>query len=346
MKNILFFALVVSFFLFESCGDDTVVKAQYRDGIIVVNQGAFLSGTGSLTYKERNVDSIPVNNIFSNNNDGIFLGNVAQSMIEHDDKNFISINNGGKVVVTNKNDFTLIDTISNINLGRYFASNGDKLYLSAWGASGSDGGVFEIDAKNNVISSYTELGNGPEGLLFVDDLLYIAKGGGFGLDSLVLIMDTDDNSIINSLIVGDNPELMVKDNDDNVYVICSGYTDWNNPDNNSQGKLVKISNQEIVWSISIPNGSNRLAIDAENDFIYFNANGSVVKHDLNSVELNTTVIKDVVGYALAFDEEDKRLYIGDAKDYSSQGEVYVFSTDDEEVESFSCGVIPSYFHFQ
>ena len=58
------------------------------------------------------------------------------------------------------------------------------------------------------------------------------------------------------------------------------------------------------------------------------------------------MVKNVTGYALSFDNEEKQLYIGDAKDFASQGEVYVFSVDNEEIDSFQCGIIPSYFHFK
>lgn len=329
-----------------SCGDDTPEKTEYKDGVVVVNQGQFMTGTGTLTFKGRGNSTI-TQDIFKISNDGAVLGNIAQSMIEHDGKNFISINNGGKVVVTDDDDFTLIDTIANINQPRYFASNGSKLYLSSWGDSGSNGGVYEINSSSNSVENYVELGNGPEGLVFVDDLLYIAKGGGFSRDSLVLIMDTDDNAIIKSIVVGDNPSLMVKDNDDNVYVICNGYTDWNDPANSTTGKIVKITNQEIVYSQDISGGfAYALTIDADNGFIYYLDAGQIIKETLNFDSSERKVIKNISASAIGFDDDEDMLYIADSKDNQSQGEIYVFSENDIEVDSFPAGIIPGFLHFK
>ncbi|MCF6269389.1 MAG: hypothetical protein L3J41_06755 [Melioribacteraceae bacterium] len=329
-----------------SCSDEVIPETpKYERGVLVVNQGNFGSGTGTLTHKENGSENV-TQNIFTGANNGAFLGNIAQSMIEHDGKNYISINNGGKVVVTNNVDFTLLDTIGGIDQSRYFASNGDKLYLSAWGDTGSNGGVYEINTASNSVANFLDIGSGPEGLIFANEMLYIANGGGFGTDSLVLILDPSDNSIVKSLVVGDKPQLMVKDNDDNVYVICNGKSDWMDPSQNTSGKLVKITNQEIAWTIDIPNGSKNLTIDAENEFLYFVTEGKVVKQDMNSMILQTKAIKEIDAYALGFDHDEKILYLSDAKGFMGQGQAYMYSTNDVEIDSFATGIGPGYFHFQ
>jgi hypothetical protein len=346
MKNSIW-AVVLLALTMGSCGEETPEITSYESGVIVVNQGAFQTGSGTLTYKERGSSTV-VQNIFSLSNDGAFLGNIAQSMIEHGGKNYISINNGGKVVVTDKNEFTIVDTIGSIYQSRYFASDGEDLFVSAWGESGSSGNIRKLNSELDKIESAVLFANGaPEGIILIDNHLYVAKGGGFGLDSVLVIYEKEDFGLVKSITVGDQPELIVKDNDNNVYVICNGYSDFLDPSNNTSGRLVKISNQEIIWSYEIPNGSNRLAIDTDNGFLYFNMNGNVVKQNINSDSLSTTIVREgTTAYALGFDVFDEKLYIGDAKDFSSQGEVYVYSTDDVELESFKCGIIPSYFHFK
>jgi hypothetical protein len=345
MKNS-FWILMIIVLTFGSCGDDIPEKATYKNGVIVVNQGAFQTGTGTLTYKDRSSATV-VQDIFSKNNEGAFLGNIAQSMIEHQGKNYISINNGGKIVVTDKDDFNLLDTIGGINQSRYFAQNGDDLFASSWGVTGFSGSIFEINTALHQIKNEAKFtSGGPEGMIFVNDQLYVAKSGGFGVDSVLLIYDMKLSSFVKSIVVGDNPELIVKDNDDNIYLICNGYTDYFEPSNSTTGRLVKIKGETIIWSYEITNGSNRLAIDADKGFLYFNMNGNVVKHDLSSELLSTTLVREGTATALGFDYQDDKLYIGDSKDFISQGEVYVYSTDDIELESFKCGIIPSYFHFQ
>ena len=347
MKNYFIWILITTSIFFMSCDDesDTPNTNTFKDGVVVVNQGQFGSGTATLTFKERGTSEV-VQDIFSGANDGAFLGNVAQSMIEVDDKNFISINNGGKVVVVNNESFALVDTIGDINNSRYFATNGNQLYLSSWGPTGFDGGVFELDIETNEVKEYISLGGGPEGLTFANDELYIANSGGFLLDSLVLIMNPGDNTIIKTLAVGHNPQLIVSDNNDNVYVICSGFSDWMDPNNNTQGSLVKISNREIEWTKEIPNGSNNLVIDTENEFLYYASEGNVVKLDINNHTADPKIVAATFAYALGFDPKENQLYIADAKDFSSMGEAFIYSVNDELIDSFPTGLIPGYFHFQ
>ena len=347
MKNTIW-VFLLSVLAFASCGDDTEAKKEFKDGVIVVNQGLFQTGTGTLTFKERGSSTV-VQDLIGLNNEGAFLGNIAQSMIEHNGKNYISINNGGNIIVTHKDDFTILDTISGIFQSRYFASNGDNLFVSAWGENGISGSVQEIDTDINVSQAVLSPTNfGPEGMLFLGDILIVAESGGFGLDSVVLGFDIDAQVIVLNITVGDKPESIVKDNENNMYVICNGYSDFIDPTNNTPGKLVKIGNNnlKVSWSIEIPNGSNRLAIDADNGFLYFNMNGNVVKHDINSDTLTNIVVREGTAHALGFDDLEDKLYIGDAKDFASQGEVYVYSTEDVLLESFKCGIVPSYFHFK
>ena len=333
-----------------ACGDDGTdviipETISYGNGTIVVNQGIFNSGTGSLDFRSRNSGAVS-QTIYMNANDGAVLGNVVQSMIETGGKNFIAVNNAGKIVVTNDDDFTFIDTIGGIDQSRYFATSGDKLYVTSWGNTGTNGGIYEINATSNSIADFIDTGNGPEGILFADDFLYVAKGGGFGRDSLVLIIDPNDNSIVKELVVGDNPQLIVKDNQDDVYVICSGHTDFVDASNNTEGKIVKISNQEIVWSYEIPNGSNNLTIDRDNEFLYFVSQGNVVKQELNATTYNPTIIRALFAYALGFDNNEGILYMADAKDFSSNGSAYMYSTNDVAVDSFETGIIPGFFYFK
>ena len=117
MKNTIW-VFLLSVLAFASCGDDTEAKKEFKDGVIVVNQGLFQTGTGTLTFKERGSSTV-VQDLIGLNNEGAFLGNIAQSMIEHNGKNYISINNGGNIIVTHKDDFTILDTISGIFQSRY-----------------------------------------------------------------------------------------------------------------------------------------------------------------------------------------------------------------------------------
>jgi hypothetical protein len=112
------------------------------------------------------------------------------------------------------------------------------------------------------------------------------------------------------------------------------------------GKLVKISNQEIAWSIDLPNGSTNLAIDRENEFLYFVSESKVQKQNINTSVLQPKIIRALSAYALGFDDDAKLLYMSDAKNFSGQGQAFIYSTEDTAIDSFTTGIIPGFFHFQ
>ena len=57
MKNTIW-VFLLSVLAFASCGDDTEAKKEFKDGVIVVNQGLFQTGTGTLTFKERGSSTV------------------------------------------------------------------------------------------------------------------------------------------------------------------------------------------------------------------------------------------------------------------------------------------------
>lgn len=338
------FTILLGAFLISSCGDDTPDSQKYTDGVFVVNQGIFNSGTGTLTFKANGVDTV-AQDVFTSANEGAFLGNIAQSMIEHKNKKYVSINNGGKIVVLEDETLVNLGSIEGINQPRYFASNGSKLYVSSWGDTGTNGAVYEIDTDDNTLSAPVVAGNGPEGMVMDNNLLYVAKGGGFGLDSVVLIIDTDDNSIVKTLVVGHNPEQIVKDDNGDVFVICSGFTDFVDPANSTDGALVMISDQEVVKTIPIANGSNRLTIDTEMSNLYYISSTQINKFNILDDTNEVIAVGVDFAYGMGFDNSESKLYIADAKDFSSQGEVFVVNRDGGTEYQFSAGIIPGFFHF-
>ncbi|MEE9438763.1 MAG: hypothetical protein V3V14_07155 [Saprospiraceae bacterium] len=341
IKNLIFaFSFI---FLFSACSDEHDGQNKYSNPIFVVNQGKFNDGSGSLTYSERG-DTTLIQHAYATNNEDLFLGNVVQSMIKHDGKYYTSINNGGRIVILGTKYLNPLNSIL-INQPRQFASNGDQIYVSSWGDTGSNGAVYEINTKDNTLSEAIISGNGPEGMVIDNNLLYVAKGGGFGVDSVVVIIDTHSNTVVSTLTVGDNPEQIIKGNDDNIYVICNGYFDWMNPENSTDGKLVTIKDKEITNTLALSNGANRLAFDREENTIYFQMNGSIKKIDFDNSPSEIIDVATISGYALAFDDKDGQLYIGDAKDFNSMGSVSVYDREGKEVRTFDCGIIPSAFVF-
>lgn len=332
---------MIAFFI-VSCGDDTDDAITYQDGVFIVNEGPFLSGTGTLSFIGDGVDTI-ASDIYSRANMGAPMGNIAQSMILHNSKIYIAVNNADMVVVAAEKSLLRSDTIG-VAKPRYFASTGNKLYVSAWGASGFDGGVYEI-LSDGSLSVAIISGSGPEGMLMSDEMLYIAKGGGFGTDSTLVIVDTDDNSVVSSITVAPNPESLVESDNGDIYLLCRGFSDFYEPMNDRPGAIVQMRGDVIVNSYPIAAGSSRLAINQDDNKLYFLSLGTVKSFDLDDASFSDVSTTAANPYSIAYDNSEKLLYVGDAKDFSSRGEVIVSDGAGANAQKFDSGVIPTYFYF-
>ncbi len=342
MKN--FFLLAIIALIISSCGEDPKFAGlnKYTDPAWVVNQGQFNAGSGSITYKKKG-DTTLIHNAYSANNDGAELGNIIQSMILHKGNYYFAINNGASVVVAGEKYLDHKAKINGIKQPRYFASNGNSLYVSAW-IDGFGGTIYQLD--NTGIKDSIVIGGGPEGMIIDNDLLYVAKNGGYGLDSTVVIIDLGTKEVVKTLQVGYKPEIIAKGIDGNIYVICGGKTDWNNPENNTPGALVTIANQEITNTIPLSNGANKLAIDHKENTAYFIMDGTVKKQNLDSTSPEITSVVDIYAYSLGFDDSEGLLYVGDAKDFVSTGEVTVIDRSNQKKSTFEAGIVPGFFYFK
>ena len=100
---ILFFATL----FFVSCTDDSEVVpndnatentiGSFSSGIFVVNEGNFGAADGSISFIDS--EGIVQNDVFSENNALLPLGDVVQSMYLRDTLAFILVNNSNKVEV-------------------------------------------------------------------------------------------------------------------------------------------------------------------------------------------------------------------------------------------------------
>lgn len=338
MKKLL--GLLCAGLMIASCGSEEDGLQKYKNGIFVVNQGAFQTGTGTLTFVENATDSV-FTEVYSAANEGAVLGNIAQSMIEHGDYKYIAVNNAAKIEVVEDNTLASVTTISDIGQPRYFASNGDRLFVSSWGATGTDGGVFEVNTSDNTLGASIVPAGGYEGLVILDDKLYIANNGGFGSASSVIVYDLSSDEVSSTLATADKPGLLVEMNDE-IYAICSGFTDFSDPANSTMGAIVKIEDESVTENIELPNGVNNLAADEPSNVLYYVQAGKVIKRTMSDGSTSEVAGSVAFPYALHFDEDTEQLYIADAKDFASAGSLVVVSSAGTVVSEYTTGLIPGF----
>jgi hypothetical protein len=338
--------ILVSLLIFSSCKkDEPEEKGTYSSGVFVINEGAFQTGTGTITFFEPQ-SRVSTPEIFQKENGFNVLGNIAQSMTLVDDKGYILINNASKIEVVTADDFKSLTTINGIDQPRsMLAINNSKAYVSAWGADGTSGKIHVLDLSTNTIEKSIETGGGPEKMIQDGNDIYITKSGGFGRDSRVLVLNVLNDEITDTINVGDNPIGIVKGLGNEIWVLCRGHNDFSDPLNNTNGVLILIRNKTIADQFTLSNGANELVINRARTTLYFTMDGKIMKHDFDDLVFENEVFVNQGFYALAVDPSSDNLYCADAKDFASNGEVIIYGSDGIQIEMFEAGIVPSDFAF-
>jgi hypothetical protein len=321
----------------------------YQTGVFIINEGPFGSGTGTVSYYDRDADVLK-NDIYGTENSGAVIGNILQSMSINGDKAYLMANNANKMVVVDTKTFKTSATLAtDLILPRYFLPiDAARGYITQWGKDSATSGIVVYDyATNKIAKTIPTGGKGANHIIRQStSAIWVLNSGGLGKDSTVTIVNSSSDSVIQKITVGPQPNGIVEDVNSDIWVVCQGEYLKNN------GKLVKIRNKGIEYSFTIPDGVSNLITDKTKSTLYFLANNQIYQKDLLNFGANapTVLMKPADAkalYALGIDPKTGYLWCGDALDYTKAGIVYIIDPATKiEKKRLTVGVIPNGFLFQ
>lgn len=339
----LFFMALASAILFVSCSDDDsntpdVQLGAYDNGVIIVNEGNAAAGSISFITD----DLMTVNqDIFGAVNPGQGVGGYVQSMFFDGDRAFIVSNGSNKITVVNRYTFEKMATIeTGFNIPRYGVVENGKAYVTNLGSFSdlTDDFIAVINLSTLEVESTIAVNAIAEKIIAEDGKLYVANGT-YGEGNSITIINAATNAIESTIDLGISPNSMEEENGF-LYVLCANFTE--------ASRLIKINmntNQKVseVVMTDLINAQN-LAI--EDGKVYFTINAAVFKDNLSATTISSTPLFTSLATTLyGFGVEDNRIFVGDAKDYASDGEVFIYSTTGALQKQFSVGLIPNGFYF-
>ncbi|MDD4590336.1 MAG: hypothetical protein WCS17_14210 [Prevotella sp.] len=316
-------------------------------GIFVLNSGKYEGNNGSISFC--NIDkNTAVTDTFSIIN-GRGLGDTPNDMILYGSKMYVAVYRSNVIDVidlSGKSIKQIKSTSSDPLLPRHFTAYNGKVYVSLF-----DGNVARIDTTSLAIEATTTVGRNPEGLVVANNKLYVANSGGLdynkeiGYDKTVSVVDLSTFKEIKKINVVTNPVNLVKDNQEDVYLVSMG--DYKNIPNTFQ----RIdSKSDAVTTITETNATELVSTGNTLYMMYsqYDANWnqviSFISYDAinekvlsnNFVTDGTTITKP---YKIGADSSGKYIYIT-TSDYKNNGDVYVFDQSGKKVYQFSVGLNP------
>lgn len=337
--------LLVGFLLvFSSCTDEEKdTTSNYVTGTFIVNEGPFMGGTGTITYYDGNNVT---QDVFENQNNGNVLGNIAQSMIKFSDRYFIAVNNAAKIQVVDVTNFKSVGEIKNITLPRYFAATQNRLFVTSWASDFTTGFINELDPVNLKVLSSKAINGLAERIIARDNFLYvsISSNSFSALPRNILVMDINTNNIVDSIQVGDNPSDLTFDKNGDIWVTCSGFTDFTDPTLSTSGSIHKITGRKSVFSYPILNGSKSIAVDKKKENIYYISNKKVLEHNINNTSGADKTVIEGAFYSMGYNNRSEELFLGE-EEFQKSGTIEVINPITKTIKRFSAGIIPGFFYF-
>lgn len=327
--------------------EETPVSGDYSQGLFILNEGGFGASNASVSFLDDNGEVF--NSIFSSVNDRT-LGDTAQSMGFNGDNGYVVVNNSATIEVVNRDTFESITTVTDqIVNPRYITFSGNFGFITNWGDPNdtTDDYVAVLNLATNSIESKIMVAEGPETMVMHNGNLYVAHKGGYGYGNTITVIDVASQQVTTSITVADVPTGMVVAND-GLYVLCAGKAPFTQDETIAQLFKIDANTNTVENSITFPEGVHPGFLELDNNTLYYTIDGAVYTISLSEFQiLNTPVLEpatDGLEILYGFKVADGRIYIADAKDYASNGSVFIYQTNGTLLQQFTVSLIPNSFY--
>lgn len=326
-------------------------------GVFVINEGTFTYANSSLTFYNPEMDTV-TNNLFYRAN-GAPIGDVGQSLALLNGYLYIVVNNSNYIYKVDANtivcDTTKPYVVKDFYSPRYmFPVAPDKAYVSD--LVGTD--LWIINPQDMTHTGSVSMGKSTETMVQVGRELYVTNWSRYYVDGMenntVQVVDIENDIKVADITVGVEPNGMVVDKNGMVWVLCEG--DSFDLDADVPSTLWRINplTKDATLVTTFEQQALNLAIDPTRTYLYFIYGGDWTqggdlhrKHvDNPDAEDNFVIASEgKMFYKIAVNPENGDIYLSDAKNYTTNGTVYRYSSDGLLLSSFNAGICPGYMLF-
>ncbi len=346
--------------VFVACESDDPVdvvedKGDFANGVFVLNQGLMNAANASVSFI---AEDTVMGNLFTQRNEAKVLGDVLQDMVSVDTLSFLVLNNSHSLMVVNNKNFTVVGEITDGLIDPRFAVVNDGLiYVSQWGHGGS---VAVVDPNELKVVNTIEVGTGPEGLMVVNNELWVANCGGTGRDTIISVIDLSQNAVKEEIEVNDNPQKLVMDANGDVWVLSTGYTEYDQTTwaviMSTPSAIHKVDpetysiEETFLPDENVYGKATRIAMAADGRSFYFGGGygfPGVWEMAIDASELPQETFADVTPTGMSASPFNGDLYIGIAPSFTETGRVEVYSSNGTKVTTYeeNIGIGPCNFVF-
>ncbi len=344
LKNLYCLAFVSLLFAttFISCNDDDdpITPAEVSVGAYILNTGGWGTSDANIVYYDFSKKTVS-GDIYKAQN-GQMLGDLGNDILVYGSKMYVAVCGSDVIDVLDLNcnlikSLKAEDISGNPKGPRCLTEYDGKVYVSFF----NSGHLGQLDTTHLTVSNVIKVGANPEGLVGANKKIYVANSGGYvsGYEKTVSVVDVNKFELIKDIEVVVNPMNLVKDNQDDVYLVSMGnYSDIPNTlqrIDTETDAVTKIGNATMITST----GDKLYMIYAQygkpvEEVKYIEYDAINEKESKSNFITDGTVIQKP--YSISYDKSSGDIYIGES-DYKTNGTMYIFSSAGKKQNSFDTG---------
>ena len=333
-------------------------------GMYLLNEGNMGSNKATIDYLDF-CNGCYIRNIYGERNPNVVkeLGDVGNDIQIYGNRLYAVINCSHKVEVMDARTCRRIGQVDIPNC-RYICFHEGKAYISSYvGPVSIDpnaqlGAVFEVDTATLEITRKVTVGYQPEELVVYNEHIYVVNSGGYrapDYDSTMSVISLKDFRQVQKIPVCLNPHRLRKDQYNQLWITSRGdYKDVQpqlicfSPATNSQLLIANApaaSEMVIVGDSMYYYGSHWNEQTMSNTITYGVLNIQYPISNIRPLNTDGTEKNIKIPYGIQVNPYNGDIYVTDAKNYVSSGQLHCYSREGKRKWSVRTGDIPAHMCF-
>ena len=316
-------------------------------GVYILNEGGFTKSNSSLSFFLPDSHKLYPDVFLAKNLRP--LGDVANDMVLVGNKAFIVLNNSDKIEIISTDNHASLGTINlpGDNPNKLAIVNSSKGYITNL----YKGTVTAFNPTTyGILKQNIAVGLNPQSMAVANGKVFVCNSG-YGGDSTVSVIDPAVDSVIATITVAKSPTDIAVGSDGDIVVVCNGFTDYSGAGKDTPGNITFIDPSTLTVKATIELSLQQYGHPGELALSDKGYGFTIVEYGV--IKFNTKTHSIISpnfilrsAYSIAVDNFNERIYLGDAKDFKTQGMVFIHEKDAATVDSISVGIIPGTFVFK
>jgi hypothetical protein len=342
MKKHFYSAIVIGLLFLMGCKSDPIgpdagdVPLAGAGKVFILNEGLFGDAAGArLTVYDLIKDTV-YRDVVEAANSGQHLGSLGDDIRLYGEKAYIAMSGSDNIVALSLTDFKIVqsvvipgatphDLLVDPTHGKLFVT---MLYRAK---------VLVLDLATLTVRDSIAVGQNPTAMYVSGDHLFVCNSG-YGNDKTVTVANANTNVVEKTMTLSDGPAGIDASSNGTIWVTCSGNAFGSPP---TYGKVFAVNPQTLLIVDSISFAQNLwgpIQISTNGIAYILGDAGAFTGGNVHRVNLATrSVTLNFINkgyYSLTLDRTNNELYLGDAKNFSADGAIDIYSSGGSLTKSF------------